>query len=374
MRNLTRSWSKTLLTVCGSVLTVFIIIAAASFNEAMRATLGSTADDKNVMLIGAGSEESVERSEISPTIPGVISASIPGLSEAFGQVAVSGEIYYMGMMKNSLGHQAEALMRGVELPALLVHSQVAIIEGSFPNSGEVLVGRLAKRQMGWSDQALAVGATVEIDSQTFTVSGIFEAPNSVYEAEIWLNLSDLMEVSNRDALSCTVVKLADAEFDDVDLFCKQRLDLELSAVRESDYYAKLSDFYFPIQLMVWGIAILVISGAIFGGLNNMYASFISRKREIATLQAIGFGRLGLLWSMLIESLFLNLVATLVALVLAMLLLNDFELSFASGVFSLKVDNISLLIALISSSCLSIVGIVVPAYSALYPPLTSTLKS
>ena len=71
-----------------------------------------------------------------------------------------------------------------------------------------------------------------------------------------------------------------AEFDDVDVFAKQRLDLELVAMCESDYYRKLREFFSPIRTMVWITAILIASGGVLGGLNTMYAAFASRVREI----------------------------------------------------------------------------------------------
>ena len=37
---------------------------AASMNQAMERTLAQTGDSRNVILLGAGSEESVERSEV----------------------------------------------------------------------------------------------------------------------------------------------------------------------------------------------------------------------------------------------------------------------------------------------------------------------
>lgn len=374
IRNISRSWGKTLQIFLGSTLTILIIVSASAFNRAMLATLSASGEESNVMLIGAGSEESIERSEISATVPGIVSASIRGLQQRFGQTAVSGEVYYMGLLHNQKQEQAEALLRGVEITALQVHSQVAIIEGRFPLAGEIMVGRLAASQLEWDQSQLKIGSTVTIDNETFTVAGIFEAPGTVFEAEMWMNLSDLMAVSQRDALSCTVIKLDDAEFEDIDLFCKQRLDLELSAIRESDYYNQLSQFYSPIQLMVWITALLVTSGAVFGGLNTMYAAFINRKKELATLQAVGYSRFSLIITMLQESALLNLAASISALSLGILLLSGFEVAFASGVFALEINNQSIILGLICSLLLSGIGIIAPVWHSLHPPLTSTLRS
>ena len=82
-------------------------------------------------------------------------------------------------------------------------------------------------------------------------------------------------------------------FVNADLFARQRLDLELVAMRESDYYGKLAQFYAPIRGMTWLTAILIAAGAAFGGMNMLYAAFATRIREIATLQAVGYSRISI---------------------------------------------------------------------------------
>ena len=95
-----------------------------------------------------------------------------------------------------------------------------------------------------SREAVGVGSKVWFDKRAWTIVGTFEAPGTVMEAEAWCPLRDLQIAAKRDNLSCVVLTLdGDAEFADVDAFCKQRLDLELVAMRETDYYDALSDFF-----------------------------------------------------------------------------------------------------------------------------------
>src|SRR5690606_36705096 len=117
------------------------------------------------------------------------------------------------------------------------------------------------------------------------------------ESEVWATLSDLRVLAKRETVSCVVLRLDDpADFAEADLFAKHRLDLELSALRESDYYAQLTAFFRPLRMMTWITTGLIAAGALFGGVNTLYAAFASRVREMATLQAIGFGRGALLAS------------------------------------------------------------------------------
>ena len=63
-RNLLREPGRLAQKIGGSALVIFLIIAAGAFNNGMRELLRSSGSPHNVILLGAGSEESVERSQI----------------------------------------------------------------------------------------------------------------------------------------------------------------------------------------------------------------------------------------------------------------------------------------------------------------------
>jgi len=207
-----------------------------------------------------------------------------------------------------------------------------------------------------------------------TVSGVFTAPGTVMESEVWMPLGDLRSLSLRDNLSCVVVRLDEGEFEDVDLFTKQRLDLELSALRESDYFARLSAFYAPVRGMAWMTAVLIATGALLGGLNTLYAAFAPRIREIAALQAIGFSRGTIMFSLVQESTLACLCGTLVAAIVALWVLDGTAVSFSIGSFVLRVTPRVALAGLFTGLGLGMLGAVPPGLRCLLPPLPSALRS
>ena len=64
VRNLARRPMRTVLGIAGNVMVVLLVIVAGAFVRGMVRSLEVTADPRNVILLGAGSEESIERSEI----------------------------------------------------------------------------------------------------------------------------------------------------------------------------------------------------------------------------------------------------------------------------------------------------------------------
>jgi hypothetical protein len=289
--------------------------------------------------------------------------------------AVSGEVHYMGMMAVPGHPDAQAILRGVTPAALEVHREVRVLEGRYPRSGEVMVGRLACEALDLPVTALPIGGTLELEGQTFTIAGRFEAPGTVMESEIWFDRTDLMTAIQRDRLSCIVLRLdSENDFKAADLFCKQRLDLELVAMRESDYYGKLAAFYGPLRGMTWLTAALIGAGAVFGGLNILYAAFASRIRELATLQAIGYRRGPLLLSLVQESLVPSLTGTLLAAFLAITLLEGVTIPFSIGAFHLLLPLPVIGAGLITGVLLGTLGALPPALRCLRAPLPAALRS
>ncbi|MFG0276093.1 MAG: ABC transporter permease, partial [Phycisphaerales bacterium] len=89
-RNLGRSPLRLSALLVGASLVALLILASGGFVRGMQATLTRTAGlHENVILLGAGSEEGVERSQIDAAVEGIAAASIPGLKERAGVVYAS---------------------------------------------------------------------------------------------------------------------------------------------------------------------------------------------------------------------------------------------------------------------------------------------
>lgn len=374
LRNLMRRPGRSAQIVVGSALVVLLVMLASALNQGMARVLTASGSENNVVLLGAGSEESIERSEVTTAVEEMVAAAVPGLRRIQKQPAVSGEVHYNGLVETTDGSASQALLRGIGYRALWVHPEVRLIEGEFPHAGEVMVGRFAHHKMEVNEEQLAVGKTTRFNDADLKVSGVFDAPGTVMEAEIWMNVGDLMTLTQRDHLSCVVVALGDAEFDDVDLFARQRLDLELIAMRESDYYSKLAAFYAPVRWMAWICAALIGAGAVFGGLNTLYAAFASRIREFGALQAVGFTRRALLLNLMQESTAATAMGTLIGALFGLICLDGLTIPFSIGAFALQFDPDVLALGLCVGLGLGLVGTLPPAWSCLRPSLPATLRA
>jgi len=383
-RNLGRSGVRLAASLIGSSLVVLLVLASGGFVRGMQLTLTQDAGlHENVMILGTGSEEGVERSQIDSSVTGIAAASIPGLKQRAGVIYASPEIH-AALPVRADGESTQdlpAVMRGIRPVALLVHPEVEIVEGRPPLAGrdELMVGALATTRLGLPESRLALGQSLHFDDRDWTIVGRFSAPNTVLDAEIWLPLTDLQIATNRQtSLSCVVVTLDEgprgASFADVDAFAKGRLDLEITAIRESDYYASIAAFYGPIRVMVIVTAILIASGGVLGGLNTMYAAFAARIREVGMLQSLGFTRLAIVTNLTEESLFASACGVLIGTLIGLTLLDGLAVRFSMGAFALVLDAPVVLIGVAGGLIVGLVGALPPAVRCLRLPITESLKS
>ncbi len=355
-----------------------LVIAAGSFVRGMGASLKITSGEHNVLLLGSGSEESVERSEIPLRAAGIAAASIQGIRERLGQRYISPEVHAaltVGVGPESTEKRL-TVVRGVQPAAFLVHPQVQVVEGRAPEPGrdEVMVGSLVASKLG--SGPIHVGQVIRIDDAQWTVSGKFRAPRTVMDAEIWMPLTDLQVLTQRDDLSCVVLTLDPdrGTVDDVETFAVQRLDLELVAMAESEYYQALSRFFAPIRFMVLVTAGLIALGGILGGLNTMYAAFASRAREVGTLQVFGYGRPAVMISILQESVLTTAAGAIVGAAIGAWWLDGIAVRFSMGAFGLIVDAPVMAAGIAAGVLLGIVGALPPALRCLRLPVNEALKA
>ena len=376
IRNLSRAPKRLALVMGGSALVAALVVAAVGFGRGMERSFASSGLATNALILGAGSEESVERSEIPPTTASIVAASVDGLQVVAGRTAVSPEIH--AALPASIegatpdGREPPAVFRGFEPEAFLVHPQVRLVQGRWPARGadEVAAspGALAKLR------GARLGEPIRVAGVAFTVTGIFEAPGTAMHGEFWMRLDRLAQLTQRTTHSCVVAALGSAEFDDIDAFTSTRLDLETLAMRESDYYARLSTLLAPIRLLVLATAMLVAVGGMLGGINAMYAAFASRVREVGTLQALGFTRSAIAVSLLIESTVACTAGALVGCLVALLALDGLAIGFSMGSFGLAVDSPALLAGIGSGLFLGAIGALPAIARCLSLSIPSALRS
>ena len=375
IRNLFRRPLRTCLTFAGLTTVIVLIFVVVGFIRGLERSLAVSGDPRTAVIYSLGMGENLEYSSIPMRTSDLVPASVAGIQERFGQKYVSPELYLGTEVQPGQSPPSMGLVRGVTTSALLVRRRVQIEAGTWPGPGEVLAGRMAAAKLGATMADTAIGQSIRFEGRTWRISGIFSAGGSAFESEAWCRLDELQQAMKRQDLSIVAVTIGPGgDFADLDLFCKQRLDLELQAMHETDYYASLQKDYGPVLWLAWLIVLLVAGAGVFAGLNTMYGSVVGRISELSTLQTIGFARRAIVVSLTQEGVLLAAAASLLAAALALVLVNESAVRFTMGAFSLRIDSLAILIGCGTGVLLGLFGAVPPAIRALRMPVVDGLKS
>ena len=375
IRNLFRRPLRTFLTFAGLTTVIVLVLVVVGFIRGLEQSLTVSGDPQTAIVFSKGMGENLEYSSIAMRTSDLVPASVAGIQERFGQKYVSPELYLgtevtVGDREPSMG-----LIRGVTRSVLLVRRQVEIEEGNWPEPGEVMVGRMVAAQTEATKAEMSVGQSITFEGRSWRISGIFSAGGSAFESEAWCRLDELQQAMKRQDLSIVAVTLApNADFIDLDLFCKERLDLELQAIQETEYYATLQQDYETVRWLAWLVVLLVSGAGVFAGLNTMYGSVVGRIPELSTLQTIGFARRAIVTSLIQEGLLLAAAASLLAALLALVFVTGAAVRFTMGAFALRIDSMAVLIGCAVGLSLGFFGAIPPAIRALRMPIVDGLKA
>ena len=380
LRNLAVRKTTTLAAAGGLALVVFVLASVLMLFNGIRRTLGRTADPDVavVMRKGADAELSsgVEESQI-----GLIAAN-PGVAKGDdGQPVVSAELVVIVLL-DKLGTDgvSNVQIRGVPETVMKLRKDVHIIAGRLvrPGTDEVIIGKALRGRF----KGLDLNQTFELrKNRPATVVGVFEDKGSSFESEVWADVKTLASDFGREGyVSALRVKLeSPSKFDGFKSAVEQNPQLSAQVMRETEYYEKQSEGT-SIFIMAMGITIGIFFsfGASIGAMITMYASIAHRQREIATLRALGFSRLSILLSFLLESAMLALGGGIVgaAASMGMSFVKFSTINFASFseiTFTFEPTPAILLVALVLAVMMGLAGGLFPAVRAARMNLVQAIR-
>ena len=375
IRNAGRRPVRSVLMVLAGALVAALLVSTSAFVRSLEASHLGASPPNTALLLSTAADNDIVRSAMSPAVAELVAADVPTIVRVGGVPASSPEIH-MGTELTVPGDSRarQAFVRGVTERAYLVHEAVTLVEGTLPGPGEALVGRLAATKSDVDPAALAIGRVIEIEGGSFTIAGIFAAPGTTIESEIWLPLAELQGYAQRDDCSAVFVRVENPDdLGDVDLFAARRLDLELNSISAAEYYSEMAAYFDPILGLAWAMAILIGIAAATGGANTVVAAVQDRVRELGTLRAIGFRGRAVALAVLQENLVLGMAGALLGLFLARVALSQASVSMAMTAFRVQVDPVSVLIGLGGMIAISVVSAAPALIRILRLPITRALK-
>ncbi|MDQ3281565.1 MAG: ABC transporter permease [Acidobacteriota bacterium] len=358
---------------------VAVLVGILSISEGFRKVMVVNGSPDTALVLRGGAD-----SEMSSVLLGDdinVIATAPGIAKSGDKPLVSPELFVIvDLPKRSSHTPANVPMRGVRKEAFVVRPEMKIVEGRMFAWGrnEVIVGRGAQRSFGGTE----VGSQLKFGQNRWTVVGIFEANGGIAESELWADAAVLAPAYRRgNAFQTAIVKLASPgsfqQFKD-SLTSDPRVNVRV--MRETEYYAAQSE---TLRKMITFLAVIICGlmglGAIFGALNTMYTAVSARAREIATLEALGFGGAAVMISVIVEALVLALIGGALGSLGAYLAFDGYRAAtmnfatFSQVAFAFDVTPRLMIWAAMYAALIGMVGGFFPAIRAARMPVSVALR-
>ncbi|MBS0374346.1 MAG: ABC transporter permease [Proteobacteria bacterium] len=371
-----RLWMS-LSTVVAIALVVAVLLAFLAMGNGFRQAQSSAGAADIAILLRDGAQTEIN-SGVSREQRDIVEEA-PGIAREDGRPLVSAELYVIvdGISRSS-GLRANLPLRGLPLVGVALRHNVRIAEGRMfrPGTNEIVAGRSVVREFAGFD----LGKSLRLGQSVWTIVGIFEDGGTVRESELWGDVGVVQSVFKRENFFQTIrARLAGPQaLAPLKAYVDADPRLKLAVESESEFFAaqakQSSDL---IQKLGWPLAIIMAIGALAGALNTMYSSVASRGTEIATLRAIGFGRIPTFVGTLAEALALATLGGIVGVVAATLLFQGFTAStlsanFTQVVFTFRVTPALCVNALVLALVVGFLGGMFPAFRAARLPIVGML--
>lgn len=220
-----------------------------------------------------------------------------------------------------------------------------------------------------------LGAEREVRGVGWAVVGHFDQGNSM-QCLVLADVETLMTVFGRNAFTQVSVRLKSiGDFAALRAALESNPALKLEAKRERDQTEeRFKGFNAILNFAAYFVGAIMAVGATLGAVNSLYSIVDARRRELATLRAIGFGSGAIVVATLLESMLLALPGALLGAAVAWLFFHNMAVSPFGFSFKLDVTPRLAEIGIAWALAMGLFGGLLPALRAARVPVTTALRA
>ena len=399
-RNLTIRWLTTLMTGLAFTLVIALMTGMLAFVNGMFHLTEQSGQPGNVMLMSEGSTDeafsNLGRADVGQMelVSGVLK------DETTGQPLASRETYIscnQAVENPAPGRPRRRIVqiRGVDDPEMSarVHnltlasgewfSREGVVAGKAgeQNLVQAVVGEGIARELGLdrtkdalaaakNKQRLDVGDTFQLGEERLAIVGVIKATGSTFDSEIWAKRDRIGKSFCEENYSTLVVRTAgpDEALQLKKFFNDDYKQSALQAYTETEYFESLAATNKQFLGATIVITAILSIGGVFGVMNTMFAAVSQRSKDIGVLRILGFSRLEVLCTFLLESLALALFGGTLGCLLGCLVHGVKATSVVSSGQSSKTVVLELLISGDTISIGLLVTLLMGLFGGLIPSL------
>jgi putative ABC transport system permease protein len=225
-------------------------------------------------------------------------------------------------------------------------------------------------------RGMEIGDTINLRGTQWTIVGIFAGNDSIGDSVLRADADTVMSAFGRNTFQQATVTLtspaAFQTFKDA-LTSNPALAVEVKTGEENmkENFGALNTL---LDFVAYFVGTVMASGAVFGALNSLYASVDARRREIATLRAIGFNSGPIIISVLLEGMALALPGAFLGALIAWLVFNGNVVDVQGLIFKLTVTPHLVIISIVWALAIGLIGGSLPALRAARLPVATALRA
>ncbi|THD77429.1 MAG: FtsX-like permease family protein [Phenylobacterium sp.] len=373
IKSLPQRLGASLVTVVGVATTVAVMVALLSIGAGLLKTSTKNIGLDRVIVMPSGAQSEYAGSMAREAVD--IVGQAPGVKRAAdGRPMVDGTALVVVEVTKKDGGTSNIGLRGVGPMARQINPAVRLTAGRLyrPAVHELIAGKGARSQF----KDLDIGDRIALRGTEWTIVGAYEANGGIEENGLIGDADTVLAAFDRTGYQSISARLANpgdfARFKDA-LTTDPRLDVEPKRYRTylNDQLKQLTTV---LNFVGYFVGVVMAIGAVISALNTMYAAVDARKREIATLRAIGFGGTAVVVSFMVESLVLAVPGALLGAGLAWVAFNGHAISALGLSFPLAVTGPLVLTGVILSLVIGLVGGFAPSLRAAGLPVATALRA
>ncbi len=366
-----------LLVAAGFVITAATLAVMLAVPAGIDRIAQQTGQEDIVLAISGGASDEVGSSLSSEQVA-LISALPQVAHSADARPLAAPQFLANTKLTQSDGQRSTVLVRGVTAETWAVLDPARLHVDVQPQEGlrQLSVSRMLARQFPELGQP-----RIALQGGDWQVVGHLDANGNLWESELWTDLAALQAAYNRPGRVSSVWLKLDSPEQMPALEQAVRSDPRLQdvrVVRQIDYYQQQVGFVSRfVRIAAAGISVLMGAGAVLAISTTLGMALDKRRREMATLRALGFNNLAVGGATLLDVLMVGVLATLGTVLLVRFLLDGASFGTSSvnqAVYAHFVIDASVIgIVLAYSLLLGLVSSVLPLRRIMKGKLVDALK-
>lgn len=373
LRGIPQRPGATAVIVIGNTCVVAVMLAMLSLASGVRAMNQQNARADRIMIMSEGAQSALA-SNIETSAARII-MDTPGIKkDGEGKPLATAVTMVMAeARKKSDNARVTFPMLGVDDRYFKVYPELGFSAGRVfqPAVNEIVVSQSRYELY----QNFEIGDRVHLRGADWSIVGRYRG-SGTSDQSIIADVDTVKSLYKRNTTQViTAVLESPAALERVQAELKANPNLKVEVKPELEVLLDMSKGLTGLMDFVsYFVAVVMGIGATLGAINVMYAVVDSRKREMATLRAMGFGGGPIVLSVLVESILLAIPGALLGVLIAWGAFNGDAVSTSGLIFHLTITPVLIALGMTWAVAMGLLGGIIPAIRAARVPVATALRA